>query len=201
MKRACLFFDTSSTGAGALMSERPGGIPVLHALRVVSYGTDEGRSAMRALFAAASDLQRQGYRVEVGAEQPQGQDTRFAQGRAIANGNIARIQDMASDCGVPWGGVYAPATPKATLGQSGKADKKTMISWANRLYGQRITELKGGLLVYTGEEKTCGEHEADAIGGAMAACAGKPYIVRKTGGRCHKKRIEEQAQGPQGSLF
>lgn len=200
--KVVLFFDTSKVTAGCLMQEaRP--LPILLELVRIYYGTDMGDEALRALFSRAQALRGEGYHVEVGAEQPQGTDPRFQSGRAMANAHIGVLQDYTRRYGVTWGGVYAPATCKLALTGNGAAGKERMIQFANARYGDDIERVYGRRLVFTGDSRTCCEHEADAIGGALAMAAGKPYIIRATGGRTHKafaRRVIEKTAGPQGRL-
>lgn len=200
-ERAVLFFDTSRTGAGCLM--RPGRpLPELVLLRRVCFGTDAGDAALAELFSAAAALRAAGLLVEAGAEQPQGRDPRFQSGRAMANAHIGVLQDWCRRHGVPWGGVYAPATAKVSLAHHGRAGKDRMIQAANLLYGAQLEAVYGRRLVHTGDSLTCDEHCADALGGAMAAVSGKPYLTRRTGGRAHTAfAARRAAQAGQDALF
>ncbi|MHB9105775.1 MAG: hypothetical protein ACYDCO_01850 [Armatimonadota bacterium] len=192
-RKAVLFFDTSKTGAGCLLKEsRP--LPELVDLGRVRYGTDEGDEVLLCLFAKAKALRAEGWTVEVSAEEPQGYDPKFQSGRAMANHHIGILQDYARRNGLTWGGVYAPATAKATLANNGRASKEHMVQAANTLFGAQIEAVYGRKLIYTGDSRTCDEHCADALGGALAAVWGKPYIVRKTGGRAAKAVANRQAK-------
>ena len=178
--KTVLFWDTSQTGAGVLLS-RDGHRYTLHAYQTVKFFSPEGEAQLTTLFTAAAAL-----KAGTAAEMPQGYDSRGQAIRARANQVIGVLKLLAAQHGVKWAGDIAPITAKAALA-GGRAKKKDMILMANAVFGLSLS-------------LPADEHIADAIGGAMAALDGR-FIQRKTGGKCHKNYAAKQAAKREGGLL
>jgi hypothetical protein len=174
--KAVLFFDTSSVAAGILVEDaRPE--PRILALRRLHYETAEGDAVIEALFQEA-DAWRQAHPggvLLVGCEQIYVSESNPAS-RAIQeaiNRRKGQLQLLARTHWMTWGGEVAPGTGKLALTGKGNAGKELMVMRANQRFGAQLVEVYGRRLLFTGESRSCCEHEADALGGALAALHGR----------------------------
>lgn len=174
--RAVLFFDTSSTAAGVLLeAARPESRIV--ALERFAFESSLGDQAVAALFAAATAWRERhpGGTLEVGCEAIYVSQSNPA-ARSIQEAINRRkgvLQLLARQAGLRWGGELSPGTGKLALTGRGNAGKERMVMTANARFGAQIMALTGKRLLFTGNAKTCGEHVADALGGGLAALAGR----------------------------
>jgi hypothetical protein len=210
MKKAVLFFDTSTIGAGCILLEN-GVWPTLHALRRLKFGTVAGDAVLDELFAEAKRLREDGYQCEVSCERIYTGGGRSPGDRKIRdaiNQRLGMLQAMARRNGLKWEGEIAPATAKKALTSHGNSGKERMIQCANLRYGQKIVAVYGALLTHTGDSRTCHEHEADAIGGGIAALRGGEAFIgakkshEKASNTEFKRRASLAKKAPtQGELF
>ena len=152
-RRYHLHFDTSVTGAGALVS-RQGNDFALYAISQFRYGTPKGDDALAALFAAARIVG-----ATVSAEEPQGRDKQGTGIRRSTHGWVMVLKEMTRHAGLVWGGSIHPGTAKKALTGDGAASKEKVILFAKLRFGLDLTPKQ--------------EHTADAIAGAIAALQGK----------------------------
>jgi hypothetical protein len=157
-RRYHLHFDTSVTGAGALVS-RQGNDFALITYRQFRYGTAAGDRALAELFA---DAQNTG--ATVSAEEPQGRDRQGTSIRRSTHGWVMVLKEMTRHAGLTWGGSIHPGTAKKAMTGDGAARKEKVILFVKLRFGLDLTPKQ--------------EHTADAIAGAVAALQGH-YLQRK----------------------
>lgn len=192
---AILYFDTSTVAAGVLLEDgKP--MPRLVALKRLIYETREGDADIAALFDAAEAWRREhpGGLVAVACEGIYTGGGFSAKGRAVHDAFERRkgqLQLHARERQLAWGGEIAPGTAKLALTGKGNAGKQRMVQFANSRFRDDLLRLRGRLLEYTGDSRTCSEHEADAIGGAMAALHGR-YIKTAAAKRAERKAEKER---------
>jgi hypothetical protein len=168
-EEAILYFDTSKIGAGVLMTTDGQQYRIV-TLAEVRFGTPDGDKALLVLFGCAQHLPLV---VGVAAEEPQGYDQAGHAIRRAQDKVIGELQCRARMAGFPWRGTIAPASAKKVLTGAGNADKTAMIRMANSIFGLALPDPEG-------------EHQADAIGGAMASL-GARYVH-------HRPQMTQKAQ-------
>lgn len=187
-RRYVLYFDTSVTGAGALVSQY-GNTFTVHQVEQFKYGTPKGDLALSRLFDAAKAVG-----ASVGAEEPQGRDRRGTAIRRSTHGWLMVLKERARHEGLPWGGSVHPGTAKKALTGDGAANKQKMITYANLRFGLDLQFPKE-------------EHAADAIAGGIACLEGRTLThgkgpklpatieqaVKKAGGRRKKTDLPDYA--------
>lgn len=174
--RAVLFFDTSSTSAGVLLAAGRPEAGVL-AVERFTFETEEGDAVIGRLFRAAVAWRgaHPGGALLVGCEDirvSQGNPAAFAIQQAITR-RKGQLQLLARQHDLRWGGEVSPVTGKLALTGRGNAGKERMVMFANQRFRGDLLRLLGKPLVFTGHSRTCGEHVADALGGGLAALAGR----------------------------